>query len=230
MDVSVVVKSIRERSPISRKPLLTICVLAGMGSALVSVDQPYGTGLFSLGVLVLASDYTVLRMIGLEGLYRWIEANDTLRERVQRNYHAKKYKEEGPSRLTLRPQTGGDLRAHVDDEEYLFEGMPFRVYVEAPLAETMEDLNYHLQLASAELTRLSDSSEQGITAFFSITEWEDEFEDEREWRYAEEAREELRSGTDSVQPFGKVKVGERVNEFELDEWQAIHDWSKSTRD
>lgn len=227
MDVKSWLKTIEGHLSRLRKPLLTVGILSAMGSALVFVNQPYGTGLFSLGVLLLASDYTIIQMAGLTRLYRWIEANDTLHERIKRNHRAKKYKIEGPNRLTLRPQTGRDLRAHVDDEKHVFEGMPFRVYVEAPSTQTAENLNYDLQLASAKLTRLSDSSEQGVTAFFSITEWEDEFEDEQEQQYAESTRKEIQQGSDDPQPFGKVKVGERVNEFELDEWQAIFDWSKS---
>lgn len=221
------IKKTQSYVPVSRKPLLTVVVLLTMGSALVFVVQPYGTGLFSLGVLLLSSDYVILEMVGLEGLYRWIEANDTLHERIERNYRAKKYMIEGPSRLTLYPQVSGNLRAHVDDEaKYLFEEMPFRVYVEAPSTGTEEDLNYHLQLASAELTRLSDRSGTGVTAFFTITDWEKEFEDEQEREYAKEARRRLENGDNDIDPFGKVKVGERVNEFELDEWQAIYDWSK----
>ena len=199
-----------------------------MGTMLVFAPQPYGTGLFSLGSLLLASDYAILQTVGLDSWYRWIEANDTLHERIRRNYRAKKYTEHGPSRLPLRPQGAGNLRAHVDDEEYVFEGMPFRVYVEAPSTETAENLNYHLQLASAELTRLSDSSERGATAFFSVTEWEDEFEDERERKYAKRARRNIKQGTGEFRPFGKLKLGQRVNQFELNEWQAIYDWSKAT--
>lgn len=222
------VRQLVDYSPVSRKPLLTVSILLGMGSALTLVEQPYGTGLFSLGVLLLGSDYTILKMVGLNRLYRVIEANDTFHKRIRRNYRAKKYKVEGPPRLSFQAQTGGDLRANVDDEaEYLFEEMPFRVYVEAPSTDTEEDLNYHLQLASAELTRLSERTERGATAFFTITEWEREFEDEQEQRYAEVAREKVRNGADDVEPFGKVKIGGRVNEFELDEWQAIYDWSRS---
>jgi hypothetical protein len=218
---------LRTYSPISRKPLLTVLVLSVMGFALVSLSRPYGTGLFSLGVLLLSSDYGILKTIGLERPYDWIEANDTFHERIERNYRAKKYRAEGPSRLELHPQTGRDLRARVEDEaKYLFEEMPFRVYVEAPSTGTDEDLNYHLQLASAELTRLSDHPESGVTAFFTITDWETEFEDEQERRCAEKARENVESGDSDVVPFGKVRIGERVNEFELDEWQAIYDWSK----
>lgn len=228
MGVRSALESAKKYTPVTRKPLLTVGILLTMGAMLVFAPRPYGTGLFSLGVLLLGSDYSVLRMVGLDGCYRWIEGHDTLHERIRRNYRAKKYTEKGPRRLPLRPQRAGNLRAHVDDEEYVFEGMPFRVYVEAPSTETAEELNYHLQLASAELTRLSDSSERGATAFFSITEWEDEFEDERERRYAERARENIEQGTDSFQPFGKVKLGERVNQFELNEWQAIYDWSNTT--
>ena len=227
MSVRTWAYGLRAYSPISRKPLLTVLVLSAMGSALVSLSRPYGTGVFSLGVLLLSSDYAILKMIGLERPYDWIEANDTFHERIERNYRAKRYMVEGPSRLELHPQTGGNLRAHVEDEaKYLFEEMPFRVYVEAPSTETDEDLNYHLQLASAELTRLSDRPESGVTAFFTITDWGTEFEDAQERRYAEKARANLEDGESEVEPFGKVQRGKRVNEFELNEWQAIYDWSK----
>lgn len=227
MDVWSSVKAFAKQLPVSRKPFITVGVLSAMGCSLVFVNQPYGTGLFSLGVLLLASDYAILRMAGLKEVYRWVEASDTVHERVKRNYRAKRYREKGPDRLAFRPQTEGNLRAHIEGEaEYLFEGMPFRVYVEAPSTGTTEDLNYHLQLASANLTRLSDGPDRGATAFFTITDWEDEFEDETEREYAQAARAEIERGSDDVLPFGKVKVGERVNEFDLDEWRAIYDWAK----
>lgn len=216
--------------PLSRKSLLSVFILGGMGLALVSLEHPYGVGTFSFGSLVLGSDYKILKIVGLDGCYHWIESRDTIHTEIERNYQAKKFIEEGPDRLDLHPRSEGNLRSMVPATDYVFEGMPFRIYVEAPSTGTTEDLQYHLQVASAELTRLSETSGSGATAFFTITDWNDSFEDDEETERASNIQRRLRQGDDEISPFAKVKVSERVNEFELDEWRAIYDWSKHTVD
>ncbi|WP_129112697.1 hypothetical protein [Halegenticoccus tardaugens] len=198
-----------------------------MWFALVFIPQPYGTGVFSLGVLTLGSEYKVLKLVSLDGQYKWIQSRDTLYKRIERNYRAKKFIQEGPVKIDLHPQTGGDFRARVvGNSECLFSGMLFRVYVEAPLHDPDEDLHYHLRLGSAELTRLSETSDGTVSVFFTIKDWETEFEDESEKRFAEDAQRRLREGSDEPQAFAKSVSADRVNEFELDEWKAIYDWSK----
>lgn len=196
-----------------------------MGGALLTLGRPSGFGIFSLGVLVLGSDYELLAMAGLNSIYHWIESNDTLHEKIERNYRAKKFLVEGPDKLELYPHTGENFRAHVPDGEHLFEGMPFRVYVEAPSPGTVETLQYHLQIASAKVTRISETSDRAAAVFLTATEWVERFEDEAEKQIGESVQNELKRGNSDVRPFAKVKISERIDEFELEEWRVIYEWS-----
>lgn len=196
-----------------------------MGGALLTLGRPFGFGIFSLGVLVLGSDYELFTMVGFDSVRDWIEAGDTIHERIERNYQAKKFIEDGPDHLDLHPQTDGDLKAYVPDGEHLFEGMPFRVYVEAPSPASAENLEYHLQIASATVTRVSDTSGREAVVFLTVTEWVENFEDEAENQIGEFLQNELKRGNSDVPAFAKVKISERVDEFELEEWRAIYDWS-----
>lgn len=229
--VRVSLSELRGEIPVERKSAVTVLTLFVMGGALLTLGRPFGFGIFSLGVLLLGSDYELLAMVGLDSMYEWVESRDTLHKRIERNYRAKKFLEEGPDRLDVHPQTGGDFRAHVPDGEYVFEGMPFRVYVEAPSPGTVETLEYHLQIASAKVTRISDTSGRAVVVFLTVTEWVDRFEDDVEKRIGQSVQHELELGDGDVRPFAKVKLSERADEFDLEEWRIIYEWSvgKSTR-
>jgi len=197
-----------------------------MGSALVLLKQPYGAGVFSLGVLVLASDYAILKMLSLNGAYRWIQAKNALIERVERDYRAKVFIERGPDKIELHPQTSGNFRAVVDEaSENLYPGMLFRIYIKAPL-DNPDGLFYDLRLGTAEITRVSDTNDGSVTAFLTIREWETQFEDSDERKLATEAKHEIRSpGSCSFSPFAKIAEKDRINKFDAEEWRAIYDWA-----
>jgi hypothetical protein len=219
-------KRFRRWLPVPRKALVTTVVLLSMGAALLFAPRPYGAGLFSLGVLVLASDYAILTMLSLDRQYRWIQARDALTERVERDYRAKVFIERGPDKIELHPQTSGDFRAVVDEaSDNLYQGMLFRVYVKAPL-DTSDDLSYDLRLGTAEITRVSDTDDESVTAFLTIREWEQTFEDSDEQELAAAAKREIQSpGECSYSPFAKIAERDRINEFETEEWRAIYDWA-----
>ncbi|MFC4406603.1 hypothetical protein [Haloarchaeobius iranensis] len=148
--------------------------------------------------------------------------------RVKRDYQAKQFIERGPDQIELQVQSDGDFRGTVHQKpDCLYTGLRFRIYVEAPVSES-DDLDYHLRLGTAELTRVSVTGDDSRTVFLTIDEWETRFEDRDEEQFAERARARILGDEEGdISPFAKIAEAERINEFGIDEWRAIYDWANS---
>jgi len=175
---------------------------------------------------MLASDYKILQMLSLDAQYRWVQSRSGLKDRVERDYRAKVFIERGPKKIELQSQADGNFRAVINHEtECLYPGLRFRIYVEAPLDDS-EGLHYHLRLGTGEVTRVSETNDGSVTAFVTIESWETEFEDEDEAQFAAEAKRAIQTaGDSSFEPFAKIAEKDRINEFDIDEWRAIYDWT-----
>lgn len=203
-----------------------------MWAGLVWLPKPLGSGIFALGGVLLSTDYEVLKTLRLDRQYRWITTPGIVTE-ARQQYKRKTFIERGPGRINLHSQANGDFRGSFSpSSDSVYEGLTFRVYVEAPLdestanEETANDgvTHYDLRLGTIEVTRVSES-DQGQTLFFSVIEWSDTFEDETEARLAGEVQERLRRGDNSDEPFAKVVDVGSVNEYDVDEWRSISEWA-----
>jgi hypothetical protein len=193
------------------------------------LPSPYSMAAFTLGGVILSTDYDLLRVLGLDDIYRWIEANEGIHERARRNYAMRKFIRDGPDRITLHVETEGNLRAVVPGDDMYFEGMRFRVCVDEPSTNTDEDLEYHLRIGTATVTRISESSDSRQTLFLSIDTWESTFEDDRERRRIQRSKEGLLRGDIEEEVFAKPLTDDSLNEFTISEWRAIRDWSERVR-
>lgn len=216
----------RAQVPVGRKPVATTVLLGLMAASLIFIPQPFGIGGFSLGVLVLGSDYKIVQMLSMERPYRWIQSEDSIKKEVMRDYRTKVFIDRGPSEIELQLQSEGNFRATIEQHtECIFPGLIFRIYVEAPLDED-RDLQYHLRLGTAEVTRVSEMRESSVTVFFTVIEWETSFEDNEERLFAKDAISKIQNKNEGdLQAFAKIAETERVNEFGVEEWRAIYDWA-----
>lgn len=201
-----------------------------MWAGLVWLPEPFGSGIFALGGVILSTDYEVLKTLRLDRQYRWITTPGIVTE-ARQQYKRKRFIERGPDKIDLHSQANGDFRGSLSPgSDSVYEGLTFRVYVEAPLGESTADggsdgvTHYDLRLGTIEVTRVSES-ENGQTLFFSVTEWNDTFEDTTESQFAAEVKQRLRQGDDSDDPFAKVVDVGSVNEYDVEEWRSISEWA-----
>lgn len=230
---NVSLESVKKFFPFTRKTILNVLLLTGMGLSLVFLSKPYGSAAFAFGGVFLSTDYKILKTLRLNDQYHWIQNENTSAE-AQRQYKRKQFIERGPDRVELKPMGNGDFRGVLTQaSECVYEGLTFRIYVKASLdkKETVKKSNsdqvthYDLRLGTVEITRISESDE-GRILFLSITGWNENYEDQQEEHLVKEVRERLEIEDDSDEPFAKVIDEGKVNEFDIDEWRAIADWAE----
>jgi len=226
------IKTIQNYLPVTKRFIITFSILVIMGLALIYLPSPYGMGTFSIGVLLLSTEYKVLKLISLDQVYDWIITNESLHKSVQKDYELKKFITRGPEKIEIDSITEGNFRAVVTQtSECLYPGLNFTIYVRAPVQDLDEDLCYDLRLGSAKITRVSKIDNNRRSVFFAVEEWIDEFEDEFEQEFAEDAKDQLiKKGNSEHRPFVKINKKDNINKFSIEEWSAIYEWSKHAED
>jgi len=199
-----------------------------MWVCLTVLSRPYDMAVFSLGTVLLSTDYKLLRTVRLDPVYQFVTAPDTIRT-VQHQYERKRFDERGPDKIPLDPKGNGDFRGVVAQRvESVHEGLRFRVNVKTEIdMETPPGIKkYHLRLGTVRVTNVSetDDADGGVVVFFSISEWRQENEDSSEREVLKEVRENLKQGKCSRELFAKVDDTGPINRFTLDQWRAIFQW------
>lgn len=220
------------RTKVSRKQFVSLLLLALM---LVSFVWTFGTPnewvgyvVFSLGSVVLSSDYGVVALVS-EQVYGWIERPDHSFERIPVNYKAKQYfdefvEDEEPERLPLTVVDATNFRANFDSRIDCIEtGMQFWICVEAETNVDESRMSYPLRVGICRLSRVEEANGTGQTAFFTLEEWETEFEDSQERDLAADCRRRL-ARTDDGPIFAKIRTTEELEQFDLDEWETLNEW------
>lgn len=216
-----------------RKFFITLIMLAGMWAALTFAPEPYNTGIFSLGGIVLATDYELLKTFKLTPIYNRIHPK-TSYERAKRLSQAKEFVRNGPDKINLQVRTRDTLRGKVDDGlDCLYEGLEFQIYIKAPYDP--EDLSYDLRIATAEVSRINIGDDESLVIFLEVSDWKYDFEDQTERNLARNARSNIkdaqtaneRDSDETIEPFAIIDKPNRANQFSTSEWQAIREWEQS---
>lgn len=220
------------RTRISRKQLVSFLLLAAMLITFVGTfgtpDGWVGFAVFSLGGVVLSSDYDVVALVS-ERAYEWIERPDHSLERIPINYKAKQYfdefvDDEDPERLALTVVDGTNFRANFEPRIDCIEaGMQFWICVEAETDVDGSRMSYPLRIGVIRLTRVEEVNETGQTAFFELVKWKTAFEDSQERELAADCRRRL-SDVGDVSVFAKIRTTEELEQFDLDEWETLYEW------
>lgn len=220
-----------------RKNLLSLLILGGMWASIALVTPDWlGNGLFSLGAVVLGSDYRLVDYVVPGNLYErinadhdlatliaaWFTVRDEAVDAIEMNYRARRLLETGNGKLDLSQWGERNCRATVADQgESLAEGLPFWLCVESPVGED-EALEYHLRLGSVELTRVSETDGDAAIAFFEVTDWLTDFADDPEHQRLQECQDAFRAGSEDIDPFLKVKRSTELRALSLSEWETLY--------
>lgn len=220
------------RTRISRKQLVSFLLLAVMLATFVGTfgtsNGWVGYAVFSLGTVVLSSEYRVVALAS-ERLYEWVERPNHSLERIPINYKAKHYfdefvEDEEAERLALTAVDGTNFRANFDPRiDCLETGMQFWICVEAETDVEGSAMTYPLRVGVIGLTQVEEVNGTGQTAFFELVKWETSFEDSQEREVAADCRRRL-SGKGDVSVFAKIRTTEELEQFDLDEWEILFEW------
>lgn len=214
------------RVPLSRKQSISF-VLVGLMGLFQAVNSPewlFLTG-FSLLGLVLASDYDLLELVGLERLYHWVEADEDLLTIVERNYYAKRFVESEYERIPLTYWRDGRFRAMIRRNLPVKTGMQFLVKVDVQSSDPNDELPVPLRLCSAVVTRVVEADGDGREIRLEAVRWwgPEDASDRREREQYERNLQRLREHDESLEPYVVLEESQELDRLDLDEWRTLYE-------
>lgn len=207
-----------------RKKLLSTTILAMMGMAVIYLDGGTRGFVITVGSLLLGTDYEVLNIFGLKGVYDRIEPTPSGIELV---YEFWKYRriDEDITPVEIKLWNDNDGRIVLDDPKGLINvGTELFVCVKDHADGETESHEYDLRLGIAEVTRI-EPSDDSKTVFLSVTDsgWFDEsdFEDEEQRRIAQRCQERMKDGDLDDDPFVKIMRSEELRSLDVRQWESL---------
>lgn len=195
----------------------------GLSQALGSPEWLFLT-LFTLLGAILGSDYELLKLVGLERLYRWVESEEDLLTIVERNYYAKRFVESEYERIPLTYWCDGRFRATIRSGHPIKTGMRFMVKVDVDSSDPDDDLPVPLRLCSAVVTRVVGTGDRREIRLEAVRWWgRGDATDPREREQYQRNLRRLRDHDDELDPYLVLEESRELERLDLDEWRALYE-------